>query len=82
MVTKRFMIGVKERHYWCLRSQDIVTFRVCADPPSKLDVAFILSEVMTNYRPMGEPLDTAIKRTALLIRKQPPSVSWQLLVLS
>lgn len=31
---------------------------------------------------MPEPFDTGIKRTALLIKQKPPSVSWLIMILS
>ena len=82
MVTRQFMINVKTGKQWCLKSSDISGTRVCADPPSRKDLANIVGDVMLNYRSLGEPHDTAFKSTAMLIKKQPPAVHWLLQVLA
>ena len=50
--------------------------RVCADPPSRKVLAFIVAEAMSNHVIVGEPMDSALRRTSLLIRKKPPQVEW------
>ena len=69
IVTRKFMLGVKDGYYWCLRSNEVITFKVCADPPHRKDLAEILSNIMLNYRSIGEQYDSAFRRTALLINK-------------
>ena len=82
IMTCKFMLGVKDGFYWCLRSQEVVTVKVCADPPARKDLAQILGDIMLNYRIMGEPHDSAFRRTGDLIKKHPPSVHWMLQVMS
>ena len=64
--------------WWCLKASDVSGARVCADPPSKKELAEIVGEVMLNYRSLGEATDAAFKATAMLIKKNPPSVVWLL----
>ena len=80
--TKKFLQGIKDGKYWCLNSDEVNGLKVCADPPKKYDLAQILGDVMLNYRFMGEPTDTNLRRTGLLIKQKPPDVDWQLKVLS
>ena len=82
MVTRRFMLGIKDSTYWCLRASDITQTRVCADPPARKDLANIVGDVMLNYRSLGEAQDIIFHRTANLIKKQPPAVHWLLQVLA
>ena len=35
IVTCKFMLGVKDGYYWCLRSSEVVAVKVCADPPAR-----------------------------------------------
>ena len=82
MVTKSFMLGVKDKHYWCLRSSEVTTLKQCADPPSKKDLATILAGVMNNMNPLGEPMDSGLRNTAQLILTKPPSIAWMITLLS
>jgi len=50
IVTKEFLISVKDRRTWCLHSSEVTTFRVCADPPKKFEFAQMLANIMTCYR--------------------------------
>ena len=45
-------------------------------------MAKLLYAVMSNYRRLGEPADSGIRRTAKYIRKKPPQVQWMILILS
>ena len=80
--TQKFLRGVWTKKYWVMSSPEVVGYKMCADPPSKKQLARILSAVMANYRSLGEPTDSGIRRTAKQIRKRPPSTNWMLLVLS
>ena len=53
----------------------------CADPPTRKILASVVAEKLRAYRPIGEPMDSGMRRTAKLIIKKPPSVSWLLMVL-
>ena len=37
---------------------------------------------MLHYRPLGEPTDTKLRRTALLIKQRPPDLKWMLQVMA
>ena len=37
---------------------------------------------MLHYRPLGEPTDTKLRRTALLIEQRPPDLKWMLQVMA
>ena len=76
LLTTQFLMGIKDRTYWCLHSDSGLAMKSCADPPTKLELSEILSDVMLNYRPMGEPTDSGLKRTALQVRKRPPQRNW------
>ena len=65
-----------------MHSNDVLTVKFCVDPPKKKDLAKILYTVMNNYRRLGEPMDSGMRRTAKYIRKKPPQAQWMLLVLS
>ena len=65
-----------------MKSEDVHTVKFCADPPKKKDMAKILYAVMVNYRKLGEPMDSGMRRTAKYIRKKPPQFNWMLLILS
>ena len=39
IVTKDFLLKVKDRRTWCLHSSEITTLKVCADPPKKFEFA-------------------------------------------
>ena len=80
--TNKFMRGVWTKKYWVMSSEDVVALKMCADPPSRKAIAKILADIMTNYRSLGEPTDSGMKRTAKQIRKRPPSPTWLLMVLS
>ena len=81
LVTREFMEGAMRNEYWCLKAEHIHTYRVCADPPGKRELADMVCEAIANMNPVGEPMDSQLLRTAPLIRKKPPSVHWLLLVL-
>ena len=82
IVTRNFMLGVKDKFYWCLRSNEVTTLKVCADPPRRIELALMVFDVIMHLNPMPEPFDTGIKRTALLIKQKPPSVNWMIMILS
>ena len=75
-MTKDFLLAVKDKRTWCLHTSEITTARVCADPPKKFEFAQMLGNLMMGYRAMGEPTDTNLRKTALLIKQKPPSVDW------
>ena len=80
--SQKFMRGVWTKKYWVMSSHEVVGYKMCADPPSKKQLSRILAGVLANYRSLGEPTDSGMKRTAKQIRKRPPSTNWMLLVLS
>ena len=45
-------------------------------------VAKMLVNIMKNYPPVGEPMDSGMRRTAKHIKKRPPHPQWILLVLA
>ena len=82
ILTAKFMRGVWFKKYWVLCSSEVVTVRMCADPPNRKVLAKIVHDIMKSYRSLGEPIDSGMRRTARLIKKTPPSSEWLLLVLS
>ena len=80
--SQKFMRGVWTKKYWVMSSHEVVGYKMCADPPSKKQLARILAGVLANYRSLGEPIDSGMRRTAKQIRKRPPNTNWMLLVLS
>ena len=80
--TVRFLQGVQSKRYWAMKSEDVLTVKFCADPPKKKELAKILHGVMSNFRKLGEPMDSGMRRTAKHIRKKPPQFSWMMLMLS
>ena len=81
--TRDWMQGVKDRVYWCLKSSEVHTLKPCADPPSRQRIAEILVERMINgvNYPSAE-VKAAFERTAVMIRRKPPSPAWMLQVLA
>ena len=55
--------------------------KTCADPPSRKELAKIVSTTMKNYRSLGEPIDSGLRRMAKAIKKNPPHQDWLLMVL-
>jgi len=82
ILTAKFMRGVWLKKYWVLCSSEVVTMRMCADPPHRKVLAKIVHDMLRNYRSLGEPMDSGMRRTARKIKKTPPSSEWLLLVLS
>ena len=80
--TVKFMRGVIDKKYWVLHSTESSTLKVCADPPNRKVLAKIVFDVLRNYRSVGEPLDSGMRRTAKWIKKTPPNAQWLLLILS
>ena len=76
------MRGVMSKKYWVLQSSEVVTVMACADPPNRKVLAQMVHDVLMNYRPMGEPMDSGMKRTAKKIKRKPPSQQWLLMILS
>ena len=79
--TVRYLQGVQSKRYWALTSKEIRAVKFCADPPVRKEIAQILYNVMMNYRKLGEPADSGMKRTAKYIRRKPPQAQWMLLIL-
>lgn len=82
LVTKKFMLGILDEQYWCLKSDEVRTLKVCADPPSKKALAAILSDRMTNMADIDAVMQRRFLETALLIRQKPPCTDWMIKVLS
>ena len=82
IVTRDFMLGVKNGFYWCMRPEYVRTLKVCADPPSKAVLATMLAKIMLTYPNLEQSLSDSVHHTAHLIVKKPPSVHWQIMVLS
>lgn len=80
--SKKFMLGVKCREFWVIRSDEIVALKTCADPPTRKDLAVMLADVMENLNPLGDWRDVAIRKTAERVRLTTPTKQWMLLVLS
>ena len=55
---------------------------MCADPPSRAALANMLANVMIAYPNLEQNLSISLQRTAHLVVKKPPSVHWQIMVLS
>ena len=81
IVTREFMQGIVDGRYWCLRSADITTYRVCAEPPNKKDLGEMLYFLMCSVHPDEESVRLSFRSTAELIRKNPPTITWQILVI-
>ena len=62
--SQKFMRGVWTKKYWVMSSHEVVGYKMCADPPSKKQLARILAAVLANYRSLGEPTDSGMRRTA------------------
>ena len=56
--------------------------KVCPYPPTRIDLAGILSEAMFGCNNTDAVVMKALKKTAKLIRKKPPNKEWMLLVLA
>ena len=83
MVTRRYMLDVKDGKAWCLHSSEVVALKACADCPSRKVLAELVAEAMLrNMTTMPPRMKTAIRRTAALVLKAPPSKSWLVQVLS
>ena len=82
IITLKFLRLVRKKRCWCINSEEGITVKPCADTPSKKELALILCQVMTNYRSIGEPYDSGLKRTAKAIKRRPPNVDWMLMVLA
>ena len=84
----RFMIGVRERKYWCPNCKTGATLMMCADVPPRKDLAKMTAQTMlVEGRAIGETdpqTGMGIRRTAhlLLKAKQPPNARWMLVVLA
>ena len=72
-----FMQGIIEGRYWHLRSHEI-QYRVCADMPSKKELADILYRVMQEDEKGNIP---AFRATAELVKAKPPSPEWLVLMI-
>ena len=72
-----FMQGIIEGRYWHLRSHE-VQYRVCADMPSKKELADILYRVMQEDEKGNIP---AFRATAELVKAKPPSPEWLVLMI-
>ena len=75
------MVGQLNGTFWCPRSHEL-TVRLCADPPSKKDLAQILYKLMLDFSNMPEEMLPAFHRTADLVLKHPPSPCWSLMLIS
>ena len=71
--TQKFMKGIMCKKNWVLHSDHVVSVRMCADPPSRKELAKIVVRIMKNYPSIGEPMDSGLRRTAKHIKKRPPS---------
>ena len=85
MMSQQFIWGVIERKYW-LPEASSIKVRVCADPPSKLQVLKILDSLLEasieNNRSWDMALKKSVKRTKRRIKKYPPSTWWMILLIS
>ena len=82
MLSMKFMFEVKEKRCWILHTSEVTGVIGCASPPNRQQLSYMLNEVMLNLHSVGEPRDSAIRATAEVIKKNPPAVSWMLLVLA
>ena len=58
LVTREFMEGAMRGEYWCLKSDHVHAYRVCADPPSKRELADMVCDAIATMNPVGEPMDS------------------------
>ena len=49
LVTIKYLLGVKDGYFFCPKISMDLKIRVCADPPSRKVLAFILADAMANY---------------------------------
>lgn len=82
IVTTKFMQSILEGRNWCLRSTDVKYYRVCADPPSRKELASVLHNLMVNCDTVDPSVKASFLSTAQLILKHPPSAHWTLLVIA
>ncbi len=80
--TKKFLIGVKDERYWCLHSSQMLAVKHCADCPNKLVLAEMVTEQMAKLDNMTAEMKVTFKRTAKLIKKNPPGKDWMMMLLS
>ena len=52
------MEGAMRGEYWCLKSDHVHAYRVCADPPSKRELADMVCDAIATMNPVGEPMDS------------------------
>ena len=73
------LIGVMNKTFYCLASKDVKQVLVCADPPSKKELAAMLKAVMySKAKLFQEPFRSSIPRTAKLVKKKRPDLDWML----
>ena len=76
-------IGVMTKTYYCLASKDVKQVLLCADPPSRKELAAMLKAVMYSKAPLfQEPFKSGIPRTAKQIKKKKPALDWMLQLLT
>ena len=77
MVTAKWMMGVIEERFWCPKSEQ-VTYRVCADPPNRKDLAQMLFDLMVAC----DNHVSGWQATAEVVLKNPPSGYWTILLIA
>ena len=83
LCTKKWLLGVKNKVYWCLHASEAGPKKEVASVPSKKVLGEILVQVMRGLPSYGEPRDSGIRRTADHIeKKQGADVHWMILILS
>ena len=81
--TVKFMRGVLNQEFFLLRQEQVEHVKQCADRPSREWLAPVVAEAMRSCPvKFGEPIDSAIRRTAEQIVKSKPDVQWQLTMLA
>ena len=80
--SRKFLLGVKSKHFWMLRADEVVALKVCADPPTRRDLAQMLVEVLESMPPLNDHRDQGMRNTAEYIRRVTPTAKWMITVLS
>ena len=83
IMTMKFMKGIKSEKYWVPNTNrgHGVYVKLCADPPSRKLLAKILQKTMMTCPDVPEDIHSSFRRTAKLIKKNPPNVDWMVTVL-
>ena len=85
LMSKAFMLGIIASEYWCIKTTQLVAYRVCADPPARKDLSKIVADILDSFDYVaihGARYHESIRATAARIRKVGADVKWLVLVLA